>query len=281
MDGILLINKKKGVTSFDVVEKLKDKFKINKIGHSGTLDPLGKGLLIILLNNATKINNYISYPKEYLIEIKFGISTDTDDMEGKIIKEAPVPENLKEKIIEVLPQFTGEIMQVPPRYSAIKKDGEKLYELARAGIDFKVEPKKVNINNINLINATDTTATLIITCSTGTYMRSLARDIGEKIGSAGVLSDLTRTKIGKFKVEESYKLSEILNLEDKIISIRDALYEMPEIKLNEKQYEIIKHGNPITLDDCFINGIVKLIYNEEVVAIASIWGGIVKVKRNI
>lgn len=281
MNGILLVNKEKGMTSFEVIEKLKEKFNLKKIGHSGTLDPLGKGLLIILINEATKINNYISYPKEYLIEIKFGIATDTDDMEGKIIKERPVPDNLEEKIKNILPEFIGEIMQVPPKYSAIKKNGEKFYELARAGAEFEVNPKKVNIYSIELKKVNKDTVSLLVTCSTGTYMRSLARDIGEKIGSAGVLSDLTRTKIGKFKIEDSFKLDEISSIEDKLISIKDALYDIPEIKLNEKQFEIIKNGNPLSLENCFEQGIVKLTFNNNVIAIGSIWGGIIKVKRGI
>jgi len=281
MNGILLINKEKGMTSFEVVEKIKQKFNIQKVGHSGTLDPLGKGLLIILINKATKINSYISYPKEYLIEIKFGMATDTDDLEGKIIKETPVPENLEQRLLKVLPEFTGEIMQVPPKYSAIKKNGEKLYELARTGVEFEVQPKKVNIYNINLLEATNNTATLLVTCSTGTYMRSLARDIGEKIGSAAVLSDLTRTKIGNFSVEKSLKLEEIKSIENNLISIKDALYELPEVVINEKQYEFVKNGNSITLENCFTTGIVKLIFKNEVVAIASIWNGVVKIKRGI
>lgn len=281
MNGILLINKEKGITSFEVVKKIKQKFNLQKVGHSGTLDPLGKGLLIILVNKATKINAYLSYPKEYLIEIKFGIATDTDDLEGKIIKKAPIPENLEQKILKVLPEFTGEIMQVPPKYSAIKKNGEKLYELARNGVEFEVQPKKVNIYNINLLKAINDTATLVVTCSTGTYMRSLARDIGEKIGSAAVLLDLTRTKIGNFSIENSLKLDEIKSLENNLISIKDALYELPEIILNEKQYELVKNGNSITMENCFTTGIVKLIFNDEVIAIASIWNGVVKIKRGI
>ncbi len=279
MDGILLINKEKGLTSFQVIEKLKEKFNIKKIGHAGTLDPLGKGLLIVLINKATKINNYISYPKEYIIEIKFGISTDTDDMEGKIIKQTSVPDNLEEKIKNIIPEFTGEIMQIPPKYSALKKNGEKLYELARAGIEFEVNPRKVNIYKIEIKNVNKNTVILSVVCSTGTYMRSLARDIGERIGSSGVLFDLTRTKIGNFTVENSYKIDELSSLDDKLISINNALYEIPEIQLNEKQYKIIKNGNSITFENCFKQGIVKLIFNDEVVAIASIWGGIVKVKR--
>lgn len=281
MNGILLINKEKGMTSFEVVEKIKQKFNLQKVGHSGTLDPLGKGLLIILVNKATKINAYLSYPKEYLIEIKFGMATDTDDLEGKIIKKAPIPENLEQKILKVLPEFTGEIMQVPPKYSAIKKNGKKLYELARTGVEFKVQPKKVNIYDIKPIKINNDTATLVITCSTGTYMRSLARDIGEKIGSSAVLSDLIRTKIGNFSIEKSLKLDEIKSLQNNLISIKDALYELPEIILNEKQYELVKNGNSITMENCFTTGIVKLIFNDEVIAIASIWNGVVKIKRGI
>src|SRR5208337_4330703 len=148
MDGIILINKQKGITSFKTVDFIKKKFNLEKIGHSGTLDPMATGLLIGMINKATKINEYLDYDKEYEIEITFGKETDTCDAEGRVVRQAPVPDNLMEKIKNIIPSFTGEIMQKPPAFSALKKDGEKSYILARKGIAVELIPRSVRINKI-------------------------------------------------------------------------------------------------------------------------------------
>ncbi len=281
MDGILLINKEKGPTSFDTIEKLKRRFKIAKIGHGGTLDPAGEGLLIALLGKATKISDYLPDDKEYDIEIKFGVRTDTDDLEGKVVEEKPVPENLELKIKEAIPSFLGEITQVPPAYSAIKKDGKKLYELARAGKEVNPEPRKVVIRSLDIINVKDNFARLKAVCITGTYMRSLARDLGKKTGSCAVLSGLKRTRIGTFSVNDAYNVDAIDSLDGKIIPIINALYDMPVVLLNSGMYEKVKNGMQVNHSLKMLSGMCKMVFGSDVVAIGEIFGGVVKIKRGI
>ncbi len=281
MDGLLLINKEKGPTSFDTIEKLKKKFNIKKIGHAGTLDPLAEGLLIVLINNATKINNYLDYEKEYEIEVKFGFATETDDLEGKIIKNTPVPDNLSEKLKNIIQDFTGEIEQVPPKYSSIKVNGKKLYELSREGKTVDIKPRKVYIKSIDIIECYGDIAKLKVVCHTGAYMRSLARDLGEKIGSSATLSYLKRTRIGKFSVNDSISINEITNLQDRLISINDALYEMPAIILDEDSYIKVKNGATIGNNSKTYTGMCKLIFANKVIAIGQIFGNTIEIKRGI
>jgi len=282
MDGILLINKEKGISSFQTIGIVKKNPDIKKIGHSGTLDPAAEGLLLALVNKATKINDYMhNLSKVYELEIKFGAQTDTDDTEGKIIKECGVPEGLEGKIRAALPDFTGEIMQKPPVYSAINKDGKKLYELAREGKKVDPEPRKVSISEIEIISVKPPLASLRVTCSTGTYMRSLARDLGEKTGSCAMLNYLKRTKIGKFTLDNAAKAADIKELKNHLIPIKDALYEIPPVELNAKQAEMVRNGNVIKHDTCAEKGIIKLMHEDKVIAIGSVWGGIIKVKRGI
>jgi tRNA pseudouridine55 synthase len=281
MDGIVLLDKEKGPTSFDIINSLKHKFNISKIGHGGTLDPSGEGLLIALLGKATKISDYLPDDKEYAIEAMFGKRTDTEDLEGEVVEEKPVPENLEAKIKEIIPSFLGETMQVPPAYSAIKKDGKKLYELARAGKEVNPEPRKILIKSIDLLSVDSNIAKLKVVCATGTYMRSLVRDIGEKTGSCAVLSALRRTRIGTFKVEDAYKAGSLESLEGKVIPIINALYDMPVVILNSGMYEKVKNGMQVNHSLKMLSGMCKMVYGNDVVAIGEIFGGVVKVKRGI
>lgn len=281
MNGILLVNKNKGPTSFETTEKLKKKFNLKKVGHAGTLDPLAEGLLIALINDATKINNYLNYEKEYEIEVKFGLSTDTDDLEGKIVKNADIPPNLEKKIRQIIPDFTGEIEQIPPKYSSIKINGKKLYELSRKGKIVEIKPRKVFIKSIDIIDCSDKIVKLKVVCHTGTYMRALARDLGQKLNSAAILYYLKRTRIGKFTVNESFLIDDIINLEAKIISINNALYEMTPIFLDDESYIKIKNGLSISNNSKTYTGLCKLIYQGKVIAIGQIFGNVIEVKRGI
>lgn len=281
MHGILLINKEKGPTSFETIEKLKKKFKFSKIGHAGTLDPLAEGLLIALINNATKINNYLNYEKEYEIEVQFGFATDTDDLEGKIIKNSPVPDNLNEKIFKIIPDFIGEIEQIPPKFSSIKINGKKLYELSRKGKNIEIKPRKIFIKSIDIIDCSADKVKLNVVCRTGAYMRSLARDLGQKLSSAAVLCYLKRTRIGKFTLNDSCLIDDIINPEEKLISINNALYEMTPVFLDNESYKKIKNGLSIGNNSRTYTGLCKLIYQDKVIAIGRIFGNIIEIKRGI
>jgi len=204
-DGqVLLIDKPLRWTSFDAVRKIRNLIRIKKVGHAGTLDPLATGLLIICTGKMTKqINTYMAQQKEYTGTITLGASTPTYDLEAEPQNHRSIEGIDLEKIKAVLPQFTGPIMQIPPAHSAIKKDGKRVYELARAGKEVKLEPRPVTIYEFKIQMVEMPVISFRISCSTGTYIRSLANDLGEALGCGGYLSSLRRTQIGEFSVNQA------------------------------------------------------------------------------
>jgi len=282
MDGILLLYKEKGPTSFKAIELLKRQFKINKIGHTGTLDPMAEGLLVVLLGSATKIADYVDDTKEYEMQIQFGAATDTDDAMGKEIKTLPVPSDLADKINAKIADFTGKIMQIPPAYSAIKKDGKKLYELARAGKEVKPEPRAVEIFSIEVLEVLENTARLRVACSSGTYMRSLARDLAEAVDTCGHLSYLKRTKIGKFNSDNALTLSAIEDLQKHIISINDTLYNVKEAQISAPEQLMLKNGIALKNRFGFKPGeVIKAVFDGRVLAMCTVEGSLLKINRGI
>lgn len=213
MDGIINIYKTRGITSYDVIRIIKKEFNFkDKIGHGGTLDPIGEGVLIICLGNMTKISNkFLNFDKEYITEVLLGVKTDTDDIEGKIIEEKKI-ENLDEnKIIQVFKSFEGEIEQIPPFVSAIKYKGKPLYKYYRKGIKIQPPARKVIIKKIEILKISPPYIEFKVLCSKGTYIRALCRDIGEKLGCGGTQNKLIRTKVGPFRIENSVKLEKLKN----------------------------------------------------------------------
>ena len=205
---VLLINKPYDWTSFDVVRRIRNLIKIKKIGHAGTLDPLATGLLILCTGKYTKkINEYMAREKEYTGTIVLGATTPTYDLES-------IPENFKDcsnitaqQVAEAAAKFTGEIMQVPPIYSAIKKDGKRAYEFARKGHDIELEPRKITVSEFSTtLNYPEVKFKVV--CSTGTYIRSLANDLGAALGCGGYLSELCRTRIGEFELKDAWTMEE-------------------------------------------------------------------------
>lgn len=247
-DGIVLLNKSRGISSSKAINKLKWIIGSSKVGHAGTLDPIAEGLLIVMINNATKFSdNLMKRDKEYFVELELGYETDTYDIEGEITEKYEGNINISdEKIIEAVNSFAGEIMQVPPMYSAIKINGEKLYELARKGIEVEREARKVKIYSIREINVEHKEKCRIsfyTEVSSGTYIRSLVRDIGRKLGVYATMTRLVRTKIDKYSIEESVLLEEI---EEKLGKAKETSGEnvCKDISNNmEKTKEIIKFKN--------------------------------------
>ncbi|MEW6686233.1 MAG: tRNA pseudouridine(55) synthase TruB [Candidatus Edwardsbacteria bacterium] len=215
MNGWLIVDKPKGWTSFDVVAKIRGITKERKVGHTGTLDPQATGVLIIALGKATKLIQFIAQTdKEYLATIRLGITTDTFDSEGKILKTKEAPQLSRNKIEEVLSQFRGEIEQLPPMFSAIKSQGKKLYQLARKGITVERKSRKVKIKKLQIENIDLPFLTLRIECSKGTYIRSLANDLGEKLGCGAYLHQLVRLRAGQFRLEQAVKMEQLNSLEE-------------------------------------------------------------------
>ncbi|MFA6520947.1 MAG: tRNA pseudouridine(55) synthase TruB [Candidatus Gracilibacteria bacterium] len=205
MENILLIDKPKGITSFDVIRKLRRSMNIRKMGHGGTLDPLATGLMIIGVGAGTKLlTGYIGLDKTYETVIEFGKVSDTYDADGKVEEVKNVSQVSRDQVEEILKKdFTGEISQTPPIFSAIKVKGQRAYDLARSGKEVKLEPRKVTIKNIEILKWEWPLVTLKIDCSKGTYIRSIAHDLGQKLGCGGYVKELRRTRIGDFKVEDA------------------------------------------------------------------------------
>ncbi|MBU0727976.1 tRNA pseudouridine(55) synthase TruB [Patescibacteria group bacterium] len=203
MDGLIIINKPSGWTSFDVVAKIRNKLGVKKVGHTGTLDPLATGVLVLCLGKATKLAQQITdTSKEYIAEITFGATSTTDDAEGAI---SQITNNKLQitKIEDALKDFEGEIMQTPPPFSAKKIGGKRAYKLAREGKEVKLEARPVTISEIEILDYKWPKLSLRIACGKGTYIRSIARDLGDKLGVGGYLSALQRTRVGEYKIEQS------------------------------------------------------------------------------
>lgn len=211
-DGkVLLINKPLDWTSFDVVKKVRILTRISKVGHAGTLDPLATGLLIVCTGKFTKqINNYMAQEKEYTGSITLGASTPTFDLESEPENFRPYEHLTEEQIRKATEQFTGHIEQMPPMHSAIKKDGKPLYLYARKGEEVKVDPRKVFIKTFEITKVELPKVFFRVECSTGTYIRSLANDLGEALGCGGYLSALCRTRIGEFDVKNAMTIDEVI-----------------------------------------------------------------------
>lgn len=233
MDGILLVNKPKDMTSRDVVNILSKKFNLRSIGHTGTLDPIATGVLGIAMNKGLKIVDLlINDTKEYIATAKMGISTDTLDVTGNIINEEDNYQVTKEQLIEVLNSFVGKSIQEVPLYSALKVNGKRLYEYARGNKEVEIPKREIEIYEIELLELNKDEFKFRVVVSKGTYIRSLIRDIGNKLGIPCVMSDLIRMKQGNFRLEDSYTLEEIKNDNYQLISIKDALAGYKFIKVN-------------------------------------------------
>ncbi len=265
MNGILVVNKPIDFTSRDVVNKIGGILKTKKVGHTGTLDPIATGVLVVCVGNTTKLCELLtSEYKEYIATIKLGIKTDTLDTTGTIIEEKEY--NVTEKSIkEVLNSFLGTGIQTTPIYSAVKVNGKKLYEYAREGKQVELPKREINITNIELLSYKDDEIIFKTTVSKGTYIRALIDDICTKLNTVGTMSNLQRTKQGNFIIEESYTIEDIQNGNFKLLSIEESLTNLEQIAINEELYNQVKNGSII--DKTFNNNIACLSYEGKIVAI--------------
>jgi len=248
--GILLVDKPEGISSHDVVNRVRRRFQTRRVGHAGTLDPLATGALVVAVGPATRFLQYLPLePKEYIGTVTFGVSTSTLDREGQVIQESPVPANLSELVSKVLPQFIGLIEQVPPMFSAIKKDGKPLYELARMGKNVERRPRRVHIEAFDILSIAPPNAEVRVVCSGGTYIRTLADDLGNAVGCGAYLSSLRRTRVGRFGIERAVSLD--VAGPEHLIALTDALDPMPMVELSEEQVADIRMGRALTISQEF------------------------------
>lgn len=283
LNGIIVINKPKDYTSHDVVAKVKKILNVKKVGHTGTLDPNATGVLPLLLNQGTKLSKFlIEHDKEYEVTLKLGIKTDTLDGEGKIIEEKEVIWDNLQNVGDVLNYFIGKQEQIPPMYSAIKVNGKKLYEYARNGQSVEIKPREIEIYEIELqkIEKEVNEIKFKVSCSKGTYIRSLCEDIATKLGTIGYMKELNRTKVGRFEIENSITIEELEknkeNIEEKVITMEKLFKEYPIINLKKEQLEKFLNGVKINikLEDGIYN-----IYEKEYIGLGIIKDN--KLKRDI
>lgn len=247
MDGIILINKPAGMTSHDVVNKLRKILKTKKVGHCGTLDPDATGVLVVCINKATKVLQFLtSENKEYIATLCLGTSTDTYDASGTVLKQKEYQPLNNDKIIEIISTFLGEQVQKPPMYSAIKVNGKKLYEYARAGESVEIPTRTVTINYLDVLEIKDNLIKFKVGCSKGTYIRSLCFDIALALGYPGHMKNLVRTKSGNFALEKCYTLEQIEKGDFTVIGLEEALSNYKKIVIEDDK--IILHGKKIKSD---------------------------------
>lgn len=280
--GFLNIYKPKGLTSHDVVARLRKITKVRQIGHTGTLDPFATGVLPICIGKATRLIEYLDDDKEYLATVQFGKNTATYDLEGEIT--ATFDKKVTEEDVKnALKAFEGEISQIPPIYSAIKVNGKKLYDYARQGQDIEIKPRKVTISKIELkeFDKTSQSAKITVACSKGTYIRSIAYDLGAKLGCGGYLTALERTKAGKFQVNTAIKLedlTEVSQIVENLINPLDML-SIPIHNLSENERERVSHGMSICNSDFPDSDIVILSYGGRIYAIGKVEQNKILVKK--
>ena len=277
MNGFFLVNKGYGDSSNFVVQEIKKTFSFEKVGHLGTLDPAAEGLLIIAINRATKFSNYfLNADKSYDVSVELGISTNTDDATGEVIYESQnIPK--KQKIIEEIQKFKGISMQKPPFFSALKHKGKPLYKYARKGNLIEKDPRKINIKNINNINVINKICSFNISCSKGTYIRSIARDLGEKLGCGAHMKSLKRISQDNFSIKDSRSLSELKIRH--IIPIEDAFQNLETLELSSNELKFFSNGRKL-INRTELTNIYKIIdQNNTFIGIGEIYNKCLKHKQ--
>ncbi len=268
VNGIILLDKRPGVSSNKALQEVRRLLNANKAGHTGSLDPLATGLLPLCFGKATKVSALLlDHDKRYRVTIRLGIMTDTGDSEGAIVEEKPVPDLTLEQVNECLARFTGKLEQVPPMYSALKYQGRKLYELAREGKTVERVARNITIFELKLLEFKDNSLCLEVFCSKGTYIRSLAEDIGRYFGCGATVTALRRTEVGQFELNQAWKIEQLQEmsaeaLQQCLLSADLPLNFMPAVNLSMQQSSCIKLGQQILFDQSE-PGMVRL-YEQEI-----------------
>ena len=280
MDGIIVVNKPKGCTSHDIVYKVK-KITNSKVGHTGTLDPMATGVLPVLIGKGTLCSKYlINHDKIYQAKIQLGQKTDTADAEGEVIEEQEVGNLSEVSIKEILKTFVGKQEQVPPMYSAIKVNGKKLYEYARKGQTVEIQPRQIEIYDIKLMELDNKNKQLQfqVSCSKGTYIRSLCEDIAKRLGTVGYMCELNRVQVGDFNISNSVTVEELQENADAVdrhlISLERLFENKSSINLNSRKLQLFLNGVQLTVQD--IDGVYRVYSDNEFVGVGVVNNGLLK-----
>jgi tRNA pseudouridine55 synthase len=273
ISGILLLDKAIGITSNTALQQVKRLYQARKAGHTGSLDPLASGLLPLCLGEATKLSSFLlDSDKEYEGTCQFGSKTSTGDAEGEVISTRPVPTLNQELLQAQCAAFTGEIAQIPPMHSAIKKNGQPLYKLAHQGIEIEREPRDVTIHELNILDIQETTFRFHLRCSKGTYVRTLVEDIGERLGCGAHLSSLRRTAVGPFRLEDAVTEQALLDiaanggmsaLDALLIPMDQALEKWPAVRLTENSTYYVQQGQAVQVAKAPSTGWVRLFASND------------------
>lgn len=280
--SVILVDKPKGLTSFSVVEGIRKKFKV-KVGHTGTLDPLATGLLILLINEATRYAEFfLKLPKEYITTVKFGEVRDTYDAEGKVVEKREIKVSCQD-VKKVLQSFLGRILQLPPPHSAKRIEGKRAYKLARKGLHVSLKPVEVSVYKAELVDCEMPYAKFVFGVSAGTYIRSLVHDIGLALGCGAYVEELRRTKIGQFDVQRAITYERLMCLDDLYgvsVPVWEALDFIPAFELDVKSAKTIKNGLFLYLPSCVEEEtFVRLYEGKEFIGIGVIKGNRLKAYR--
>lgn len=251
LNGVINVYKEKGYTSHDVVAKLRGILRQKKIGHTGTLDPQAEGVLPVCLGTATKLCDMLTdKTKEYQAVMRLGVVTDTQDLTGEVLSEAEVTCS-EEEVRQVIMSFLGKSEQIPPMYSALKVNGKKLYELARAGKEVERKPRPIEIFSLEILDISLPEVTFVVNCSKGTYIRTLCHDIGQNLGCGGAMASLLRTRVERFTLDEALKLSEIEQkrddgtIGDHVVSVETMFDNLPAVTIADSFKKMIDNGNSV------------------------------------
>jgi len=282
-DGVLIVNKPKGITSTRVVERVKRKLK-TKVGHTGTLDPIATGVLVLLIGKATRFSwLFLNMEKIYRVTALLGVSTDTYDIEGNVLKRSEVDVRCEE-IEELLSTFKGRIEQFPPPFSAKKIEGKRAYKLARKGIRPKLKPIRVFIYELEMEKCEPPEVELLMKVSSGTYVRSLVHELGERVRAGAVVKELTRLSVGPFSLEDAVSLEELLTSEEPweyVLPLEDAFSFLPKVSLDFFNGKKVLNGNPVLLKDEVRDGNVTIYIDDTFVGVGRVESGILKPERLI
>ncbi|MEQ8409261.1 MAG: tRNA pseudouridine(55) synthase TruB [Gammaproteobacteria bacterium] len=280
INGLVILDKAGGASSNNVLQQVKRLYDANKAGHTGSLDPLATGVLPLCLGEATKVSQFLlDADKQYRARIKLGVRTDSGDSEGEVIAEAATDHLTEDKIKQALRQFEGDIEQLPPMYSALKRDGVPLYKLARQGITVEREPRPVTIYRIELTDYHGDEIEIEVDCSKGTYIRTIADDLGEALECGGHIVSLRRTKAGVFTEADSVSIEtltaekEQLGLEaldQRLIAMDEAINDLPEVRLPDITASQIKHGQAVMVRHLPADGLVRMYDEEQFIGIGFI-----------
>ncbi|HYE35574.1 tRNA pseudouridine(55) synthase TruB [Methylocaldum sp.] len=270
VDGIFLLDKASGMTSNAALQRVKRVLKARKAGHTGSLDPLASGLLPICLGEATKLSGFLlNTDKRYQVTVRLGITTRTGDSEGEVIETSPVQSLSQDVLEQVLSGFRGEILQVPPMYSALKHQGRRLYDLARQGIEVEREPRRVVIHELRLLNFDSSSLELDVECSKGTYIRTLAEDIGKTLGCGGHVQTLRRTGVGDLSVADSHTLDNMESLDEDelgglVLPMDRIVSTLPAVQLSDELGFYVRKGQAVLVPKAPVHGWVRLYAQQSV-----------------